>query len=120
MSDSEILTIHDSVLMCDGDTCTMVKLCNVRYFETYGNYSQIYFNSDKLIIYRTLSHICSRLSDKYFFRANRQYLLNLSHLDDIFLLKNNTFRIVMNCGKTIDLSRRKSKALKKKKCYKKR
>lgn len=86
MSDSEALTIHDSVLLCDGDTCTIVHLCDVHYFETFGNYSQIYFKSDKLIIYRSLSYICSRLSDKHFFRANRQYLINLCHVKDISML----------------------------------
>lgn len=109
MSDLKKLNLSDKVLLCDGNDCKLVELKDVRFFETCGNYTKTYFSEGKLLIYRSLSYIDSRLSDEYFFRANRQQIINLAHVKDVQLLDNSVFRIEMTCGKKIDLSRRRSK-----------
>lgn len=109
MDQSKKLTLDDKVLLNDGDVCKLVELCDVRFFETYGNYTKTYFNDGKLLIYRSLSYLDSRLSEQHFFRANRQQIVNLSHIKNIELLENSTFRLEMTCGKKINLSRRRSK-----------
>lgn len=108
MSETEKLTIYDKVLLCDGDDCKLVELSDIRFFETCGNYTKTYFSDGKLLIYRTLSYLEARLSDQYFFRANRQQIVNLSHIKNIHLMDNSAFRIEMTCGKKIELSRRRS------------
>ena len=102
MEDSKKLTLNDKVLVSDGEMCKLAELHDVRYFETCGNYTKIYFSDGKLLIYRTLSYLDSRLSDKYFFRANRQQIVNLSHIKNIKLVDNSLFRIELTCGKMID------------------
>jgi len=109
MSDLKNLTLNDKVLLCDGDDCKLVELSEVRYFETCGNYTKTYFSGGKLLIYRTLSYLDGRLPSNYFFRVNRQQIVNLTHIKNIQLLDNSTFRIELSCGKKIDLSRRRSK-----------
>lgn len=112
MEDSKKLTLNDKVLLSDGEVCKLVELHDVRYFETCGNYTKTYFSDGKLLIYRTLSYLDSRLCDKYFFRANRQQIVNLSHVKNIKLVDKTTFRIELTCGKMIDLSRRRSQLFK--------
>jgi two-component system, LytTR family, response regulator len=112
MEGVEKLTLNDKVLLSDGDVCKLVELRDVRFFETCGNYTQTYFENGKLLIYRTLSYLDSRLSEKYFFRANRQQIVNLSHIKNIQLMDNSYFRIEMTCGKKIELSRRRSRLFK--------
>lgn len=112
MDGVEKLTLNDKVLLSNGDVCKLVELKDVRFFETCGNYSQTYFNDGKLLIYRTLSYLDSRLHGKYFFRANRQLIVNLSHIKNIKLMDNSSFRIEMTCGKNIELSRRRSQLFK--------
>jgi two-component system, LytTR family, response regulator len=108
MSGIKKLTLSDKVLLCDGDECTLVELSDVRYFETCGNYTKTYFSGGKLIIYRTLSYLDERLSGQYFFRVNRQQIVNLSHIKNIRLLDNSIFQIELSCGKKTELSRRRS------------
>lgn len=109
MAASKILTLNDNVLLSDGESCKLVELGEVRFFETCGNYTQTYFGDEKLLIYRTLSYLDSRLSGQCFFRANRQQIINLSHIKNIQLLEKSVFRIEMTCGKKIELSRRRSR-----------
>jgi len=106
------LTPEDKVLLLDGDECKLVKLADIRYFESFGNYSKTYFTGGKLLIYRTLNYLENRLSGQFFFRANRQQLINLSHIQDVQITNKSTFRIEMSCGKQIDISRRRSQKFK--------
>ncbi|REL24647.1 LytTR family transcriptional regulator [Rhodohalobacter sp. SW132] len=112
METEEKLTLDDNVLLSDGNDYRLVKLRDVRFFETYGNYSKTYFSDGKLLIYRSLNYLDERLSGRCFFRANRQQILNLSHIRNVELLDNSFFRVEMSCGKKIDLSRRRSKEFK--------
>lgn len=108
MNEIKKLTLGDKVLLCDGEDCKLVELSDVRYFETCGNYTKTYFSGGKLLIYRTLSYLDGRLPGQYFFRVNRQQIVNLSHIKNIHLLDNSTFSIELTCGKKMDLSRRRS------------
>jgi two-component system LytT family response regulator len=112
MEELKKLSLNDKVLLSDGDVCKLVELREVRFFETCGNYTKTCFNNEKLLIYKTLSYLDSRLPGQYFFRANRQQIVNLSHIKNVQLTDHSTFRIEMSCGKKIDLSRRQSQLFK--------
>ena len=105
---SDKLTIKDKVLLDSGEKCKLVQLCDIRFFETYGNYSRAYFNGGMLLINRTLNYLDDRLSKRSFFRANRQFIVNLSHIEGVRYAKNSMLIISMSCGKEITISRRRS------------
>jgi two-component system, LytTR family, response regulator len=107
---SNRLSLNDKVLLEDGSKCKLVVLSDVRYFETCGNYSKTYYSGGMLLIHRSLNYLDSRLSSVHFFRTNRQFIINISHVSNVQLLKDSTYRIVMSCGKEIDISRRRSAA----------
>lgn len=102
------LSPDDTVLLNDGDKCTLVNLSDVRYFETYGNYCKTCFNEDKLLINRSLQYLESRLPPRSFFRINRQYIVNLSHVEKLEKIEGGQFKIRMRGGKEIEVSRRRS------------
>ena len=108
MDPSKKLTLNHKVLLDAGGKCKLVELGDVRFFETYGNYSKTYFDGGMLLINRSLNYLDSRLSIKSFFRANRQYIVNLSHIESVHTSENSTYKIVMSCGKKIVISRRRS------------
>lgn len=112
MKKKKKLGAEDRVLLCNGTQYKLIKLKDVRYFETYSNYTKTYFNGGKSLIYKTLSSLENRLSDTFFFRANRQFIINLTHIHHLQLTKNSTFSIEMSCGKKIILSRRRSREFK--------
>lgn len=110
MDYSSPLSLNDKVLLEDGSRCKLVALNEVRYFETCGNYSKTYFSGGMLLIHRSLNYLDKRLASEHFFRANRQFIVNISHVSNVQLLKDSAYRIVMSCGKEIDISRRRSAA----------
>jgi two-component system LytT family response regulator len=116
MNEPTRLTLHDKVLFEDGSRCRLVALREIRYFETFGNYSKTYFPDGSLLIHRSLNYLDSRLPSEHFFRANRQYIVNISHINNVHLLKDSAYRIVMSCGKQIDISRRRSAAFRESLC----
>lgn len=105
---SQKLAPEDKVILNDGDKCKLVELSDVRYFETYGNYSKTYFSDGTLLINRSLHYLESRLSSRHFFRANRQYVVNLSHVDELRKSGGGQYKLVLSCGKEIEVSRRRS------------
>ena len=108
MSKSNKLTPEDNVLLSDGNKCKLAKLSDMRYFETFGNYSKAFYSDGMMLIHRSLSYLETRLAEEYFFRTNRQYIINLSHVECVQLIKNSVYRVELSCGKQINISRRRS------------
>lgn len=108
----ESMTPEDRVFVSDRDKCWFVQLKNVRFFETYGNYSKVYFDGKSVLVNKSLNYLESRLSKDSFFRVSRQYIINLHHVKDIHPWNNESYRVVMSCGAEIDISRRKSQQFK--------
>lgn len=102
------LTLDDKVLLECGKKCELVDLKDVRYFETCGNYSKTYYSGGIILINRTLSYLNDKLPERIFFRANRQYIVNLAHIKNVQLVNHAIFRIQISCGKEIEISRRRS------------
>ncbi|NBC26000.1 MAG: hypothetical protein GVY08_03995 [Bacteroidetes bacterium] len=102
------LSHKDTVLLCDGDKCQLVNLSDVRYFETYGNYCRTCFTEGMLLINRSLQYLETRLPSRTFFRVNRQYIVNLHHIENLQKSENSQFKITLRCGKEIEVSRRRS------------
>lgn len=103
---------EDQVFVKDGEKCWFVKLKQIRFFETYGNYSKIYFDEEKVLVNKSLNYLEARLNPRRYFRANRQFIINLNHVKRIHPWNNEAFRVEMNCGTEIDISRRKSQRFK--------
>jgi two-component system, LytTR family, response regulator len=108
IAESAKLKLTDKVMLCDGKECKLVELSEIRYFESFGNYTKTWFNGGQLLICRSLSYLDSRLARRYFFRANRQHIINISHIKEVQMNKISAYRIEMSCGKIIDISRRRS------------
>ncbi|MCC5914591.1 MAG: LytTR family transcriptional regulator [Balneolaceae bacterium] len=102
------LTLNDKILLDGGKKCELVDLKDVRYFETCGNYSKTYYSGGIMLINRTLSYLNDKLPERIFFRANRQYIVNLTHIKNVQLTNHAMFQIEMSCGKEIEISRRRS------------
>ena len=106
--ESKKLTLTNKVILSDGKKCKLVQLSNIRYFESSGNYAKVYFNEGNILIYRSLNQLVLRLSDEYFFQANRRHIINLTHIKDIQLLKSAIYAVELTCGKKVEISRRRS------------
>ena len=106
------LTIHDAVFLKDGDKCWLVKLSNIRLFESEGNYVRVYFETFRPLILRSLNVLETRLNEKQFFRASRKHIVNLDYVLSIEPWFNGGLNIKMKDGKEIEVSRRQAVRLK--------
>jgi len=106
------LGLEDQVFVKDGERCWFVKLKNISLFESEGNYVRIYFEANKPLILKTLNSLEERLDDRFFFRANRKYIINLEWIKNMETWFNGGLRLTLLDGKQIEVSRRQASKLK--------
>ncbi len=106
------LDINSQIFIKDGEKCHLIALNSIRYFESCKNYVRIFFNEHNAFIKKSLSQIEERLPVKYFFRVNRQYIVNLQAIVSIEESISDGYEITMDDGKQIDISRRNAHELK--------
>ena len=97
----------------DGEQCWLVTLQQVQLFESIGNYTRLYFDQHKPMIYKSLAQIEKRLPEQGFFRANRSELINMDYVREVELALNGNLMISLANGKIIELSRRQATEFKK-------
>lgn len=103
-----ILKESDQVFVKDGERCWFVKLADVRLFESVGNYTKVYFGSNKPLILKSLNALEERLDEKVFFRANRKYIINLRKIEKIESYFNGGLLVDLADGEKIEVSRRQA------------
>jgi two-component system LytT family response regulator len=106
------LDMTSQIFIKDGEKCYLVALNDIRYFESCKNYVRIFFNNHNAFVKKSLNQVEERLPAKYFFRANRQYIVNLKAIATIEEGIGDGYEITMSDGKQIDVSRRNANDLK--------
>lgn len=106
------LSTKDHIFVKDGDKCWLVKLEDIRLFESEGNYVRVYFDNFKPLILRSLNSLESRLCEKEFFRVSRKHIVNLNYVASIENWINGGLNMRLKDGKEIEVSRRQTTKLK--------
>ncbi|MET0356864.1 MAG: LytTR family DNA-binding domain-containing protein [Cellvibrio sp.] len=107
-----LLDINSRMFVKDGEKCHLIPLESIRYFESQKNHVRIFFGKDNAFVKKSLNNIEERLPRKYFFRANRQYIVNLHAITSIEEAVGDGYEITMSDGKTLEVSRRNAVELK--------
>lgn len=108
VENSSILKAGDPILVRDGDRVWFIKIDQVRYFESEGNYVKVHFDKFKPLILRSLNSLEERLDDQLFFRVNRKFIVNLNHVVNIENWFNGGLQVELSCGTKIEISRRQT------------
>ena len=111
-NNSDELGLHDQVFLKDGEKCWFVKLKDIMFFESEGNYVRVYFDDVKPMILRSLNNLEKKLDNRKFFRANRKYIINLNWVDEIENWFSGGLLVKLKNGKQVEISRRQSSKLK--------
>lgn len=112
LDNQEIVLGDDQVFIKDGEKCWFVKLKNIKLLESEGNYVRVYFEGNKPLILRSLNNLDAKLDPKYFFRANRKYIINLEWVTKIENWFNGGLKAYLKDGEEIEISRRQAAKLK--------
>ncbi len=106
--ETKLLGLQDQVFVKDGDKCWFVKLENVRYFESDGNYIKVFFDNVKPMIHKSLNSLDEKLNDRDFFRASRKHIINLSWVEEIETWFNGGLMVKLRGGDKLEVSRRQA------------
>ncbi|MGE5430138.1 MAG: LytR/AlgR family response regulator transcription factor [Syntrophomonadaceae bacterium] len=103
-----LLTENDQIFVKDGEKCWFVKLSDIKFFESEGNYVRIHFDHFKPLVLKSLNSIDERLDPRSFFRASRSFIVNLKWIDTIETSISGGLIAVLRGGAKIEISRRRS------------
>ncbi len=79
----EGLSLDKQIFIKDGEKCYLVKIKDISLFEIVGNYTRVFFEGNKPLIYKSLVQIEDKLPIDVFFRANRQQIINNSDVKKV-------------------------------------
>lgn len=99
---------HHRVFVRDGERCWFVRIADVEAFESVGNYAKLYLPDARPIILRSLNALDDRLDPELFFRASRQFIINLEAIMSVEPWFGDSLRVVLKSGLAVELSRRQA------------
>jgi len=102
------LAAEDKVFVREGDRCWFVEVKSIRLLESEGNYTRVHFENAQPQLFRSLNAMEERLDPKYFFRANRRQIINLSWIDKIEPWFSGGLLVHLKGGAKVELSRRQA------------
>jgi len=77
-----------------------------------GNYTRVYFDHKKPMIYRTLSQIEPRLPQESFFRISRQNIVQLNKIKNIESCSSGGLELTLQSDTKVEVSRRQTSVFK--------
>lgn len=84
----------------------MVKLSEIEFMESQGNYSLIVTGKNKFTVTKTLAELEQATSENLsFLRIHKSFVINLDHM--VSYEKYEPYTVTMKSGKEIGISRRK-------------
>lgn len=110
---SDILAPQSRFYVNDGDNTWFTQLNQVYLFESLGNYTRIYFDENKPMVYKSLNRLEARLPAQVFFRANRHQIINVNFITSIATNVGASIEITLNKQTKVEVSRRQTTAFKK-------
>ena len=112
LQQSHLLTEDSQVFVKDGEKCWFVNLKQIHLFESYGNYTRIYFQDHKPLILKSLNYLEGVLDPKVFFRINRQQIINLKYVEGVVSWFNGKMKLRLKSGDEVEVSRRQAHKIK--------
>jgi two-component system LytT family response regulator len=106
------LEMNSQIFIKDNEKCFLVALESIRYIESCKNYVRVFFDDKSAFIKKSLNQVEERLPSRFFFRANRQFIVNLRCIAAIEEAIHDGYDITMNNGVKIEVSRRQAADLK--------
>jgi len=104
----ERLTGNSQIFIKDGEKCWLIKVGDISHLEIVGNYTRVFFEEERPMLYKSLNQVEEKLPEKYFFRANRQQIINTNFIQNVVPWFNGKLKLTMMNGEEVEVSRRQS------------
>jgi two-component system LytT family response regulator len=86
----------------------------IRLLESEGDCTRVYFDDQRVLIYRTISSLEQRLPSDLFFRANRRQILSLGFIASVTPWFSSGLKVKLRGGEEVEVSRRSARAFRQK------
>lgn len=100
-------TTKHQIFIKDSDKCYFIKLNEISYIKSIGNYAQLHFNGKSALVKRSLNYLEKTLPE-YFFRCNRSEIINQQYIEQVHPLLKGALQVTLKTNQVVDLSDRKS------------
>ena len=111
---AEKLTLNNQIFIKDGEKCWLVKIADIYLFEVDGNYTKIFFQDEKATISKSLNQIEEKLPEDFFFRANRNQIINIEYINKIDPWFSGNLLVHLPKEQKVEISRRQTNNFKEK------
>ncbi len=102
------LSSNSQIFIKDGESCWLVKVSDISMFEIVGNYTRVFFEDKKPMLYKSLNQVEEKLPEDAFFRANRQQIVNTNYIENVVPWFNGKLKLTLSNGEEVEVSRRQS------------
>lgn len=103
---------EQTIFIKEGERCHFIKVSQISWIESSGNYARLYFDEKKALLKRSLNHLERILAAEQFIRVNRTAIINISYITKIKPLPDGRLDVHLQGGQTFTVSGRQSAALK--------
>lgn len=100
--------LHQQIFIKDGERCWLVKVEDILLLESEGNYTRVFFGTNRPLIARSLRALEERLDQAVFFRSSRKHLLNLQAIEKVQPSVAGGFEVELRGGLKVEMSRRRA------------
>jgi two-component system LytT family response regulator len=101
----------EQVFVREGERCWILRLPEIFLLESEGNYTRLYFGSERPLIRRSLNALEEQLDPAMFFRADRKQILNLKWIEKVEVAISGGLLVTLRGGRRVEMSRRQSARL---------
>lgn len=99
----------EQLFVRDGLRCWFVPLREVSLFSAEGNYVRLEWGRERPLLGRSLTALESKIDSRRFFRANRQQIFNLEHIQEVELGSGGRLYVRLRDGREIEISRHQAR-----------
>lgn len=104
--------LDNTIFIKGNDEFHIVQLRDIALFSTDGNYTKAFFKDEVQLIHKSLQQIEKRLDPMYFFRINRNQLINLNQIAQADKWFKGKLMLTLSNGEKVEVSERQSVKLK--------
>ncbi len=100
--------VEQRIFLKDGDRCWFIGVEDILLLESEGNYTRVYFGTERPLIARTLQALEERLPTSTFFRVSRKHIVNLHSIQNMEETISGGLELMLQGGFRAEMSRRRA------------
>ena len=102
----------DRLLVPEGRRIVPVAVSAIGWIQAEGDYARIHADGKSYLVYRTLNELEARLDPAEFLRVHRSAIVRLDQIQEIEPAGSGRYRVTLQGGGTLTVSRGRAQALK--------